>query len=280
MTILNLYKGGTNYEAPIVLPPGSVTNPPLQFSNASIGVYQVGTASIGFAIGGVNVGTLSAAGLTLLGTISAAAGAFTFTTITANAITGGDGTLEIAGLDGGGIVSVTGGGNINANAGNVSLTGGAATGLLGAGNGGSADMSFGAGNASGVPGTITFQANPNIIFPTYQFTGTPAATDAVFFVATRPMVVKSVSQVHSVAAGGTSTLTVIKDTGTAAPGAGTVIQTGSFNLNATANTVQSGTLAAAAATLTMAAGDRLSVKFANSIQSSAGIVVTVGLMPG
>jgi hypothetical protein len=75
-------------------------------------------------------------------------------------------------------------------------------------------------------------------------------------------------------------MTVIKDTGTAAPGAGTSLhQSGSFNLNATANTVQTATVSTTVATLTMAAGDRLAVKFANAIQASVGIVVTVGMVP-
>lgn len=281
MTALNLYKGGTNYEAPITLPPGSVTVPPLQFTGTGIGIYQVGTASIGFSIGGANVGTLDANGLTLPGTITAVGA---FTTLTAGSIVGSDATLEVTGAAGSSVaaggIAVAGGGAFNADAGHVSLTGGSVTGSLTPGNGGNADLSFGTGNASGAPGIITMQGNANIIPATYFFTGSPAATDQVFFVAHRPLVVKSVRQVHSVAAGGTSTLTITKDASTAAPGAGTVIQTGSFNLNATANTVQTGTLAASAATLTLAAGDRLSVKFANAIQSSAGVVVTVGMMPG
>ena len=73
-------------------------------------------------------------------------------------------------------------------------------------------------------------------------------------------------------------MTIIKDTGTAAPGAGTSLhQSGTFGLNATANTVQSATVSTTVATVSLAAGDRLSVLFANAIQSSAGIVVTVGL---
>lgn len=115
-------------------------------------------------------------------------------------------------------------------------------------------------------------------------TATPAtATDAVFFLATRSFLVVSVSEVHSVAAGGASALQVVKDTGTTAPGAGTDLLTNNtntgFDLNGTANTVQVGTLVALAATKTLAAGDRLSYDFAQAIQSSAGVVVTVCLQP-
>lgn len=117
----------------------------------------------------------------------------------------------------------------------------------------------------------------NVSYATYYFTGTIAATTLVFFLATRSVKIVAMSEIHSTAAGGTSTLTVIKDSTTNAPGAGTVVQTGSFDLNATANTVQTATLATAA-TITLAAGDRLAVKYANTIQSSAGVVVTVAMM--
>jgi hypothetical protein len=117
----------------------------------------------------------------------------------------------------------------------------------------------------------------NTMNATYFFTGTPAATTPVFFIATRAMIITAAYQVHSTAAGGTSTLDIVKDTGTSAPAAGTAVLSAAFNLNATANTVQVGALSATTATITLAAGDRLSVKFNNAIQSSAGVVVTVKL---
>ena len=89
-----------------------------------------------------------------------------------------------------------------------------------------------------------------VICGTYAPNITPAATDKVFFIATRAMRVVSVSQIHTVAAGGASALQVTKDTGTDAPGAGTDLLTNNtnagFDLNATANTVQVGTLVATA----------------------------------
>lgn len=137
------------------------------------------------------------------------------------------------------------------------------------------------GTFSGLLKGATLQVNSNacITSASYYFTGTPAATDQVFFVATRAYSIVSISQVHSVAAGGASTLQVTKDTSTNAPGAGTDILTNNtntgFDLNATANTVQVGTFAAT----TLAAGDRLAVDFANAIQSSAGVVVTACMAP-
>lgn len=128
-----------------------------------------------------------------------------------------------------------------------------------------------------VGGNFTEPLSPS--FATYKFTGTPAATDLVFFVAPRAMRILGISQVHSVAAGGTSVLQVVKDTGTSAPGAGTDLLSTGFNLNATANTVQTGALSTTPADLSLAAGDRLAVDFADAIQSSAGVVVTVMMVP-
>lgn len=110
---------------------------------------------------------------------------------------------------------------------------------------------------------------------------TEAATDRVIFVAPVACQVVAVTQVHAVAAGGASKLQLTKDTSTDAPGAGTDLLTNNtntgFDLNATANTVQTGTLTATAANLQLAAGDRLALDFANTIQSTAGLVVTVWL---
>lgn len=115
----------------------------------------------------------------------------------------------------------------------------------------------------------------------YQIT-TAAIADQTIFVATRPYIVVSVSEVHAVAAGGASVVQLVKDTGTAAPGAGIDLLTNTtntgFNLNGTANTVQVGTLVAAA-TRTLAAGDRLSLDFSTTVLASSGISVTVCLAP-
>lgn len=119
--------------------------------------------------------------------------------------------------------------------------------------------------------------------PTCVTTTPTTATDSPFFVATRGYRVVAASEVHGTAAGGTSVIQVVKDTGTAAPGTGTDLLTnntnGGFDLNATANTVQVGTFTATDASLTLAAGDRLSYDFANAIQSSAQIAITVCLNP-
>lgn len=129
---------------------------------------------------------------------------------------------------------------------------------------------------SGPVNATTFTSTDGVACPSIL---PAAATDAVFFVANRAYDVVSASAVFSAAAGGASKLQLVKDTGTDAPGAGTDLLTNNtntgFDLNGTPNTVQAGTLVAKA----LAAGDRLSVDFANAIQSSAGIVVTVCLAP-
>ena len=75
-------------------------------------------------------------------------------------------------------------------------------------------------------------------------------------------------------------LDVTHESGTTAPGAGTsVFASGSFDLNATANTPQTASLVATLATRTFTAGHRLSVKYNNTIQSTAGVVVQACFSP-
>lgn len=116
---------------------------------------------------------------------------------------------------------------------------------------------------------------------TYVGQTTEAATDRAIFVAPVACQVVAVSESHGVAAGGASALQLTKDTGTTAPGGGTDLLTNNtntgFDLNGTANTVQVGTLTGTVASLQLAVGDRLSLDFANAIQSTAGLVVTVWL---
>ncbi len=135
------------------------------------------------------------------------------------------------------------------------------------------------GGTLAVTGAVSFTAAPTgtSFFASFVGQTTEAATDRSFFVATRACTVVAISEVHGVAAGGVSTLQVTKDTGTDAPGAGTDLLATPFNLNATAQTVQAGSLTATAAALVLAAGDRLAIDFANTIQSTAGLVVTVQL---
>lgn len=130
-----------------------------------------------------------------------------------------------------------------------------------------------------VTGAITATAGVTGSYFTATYIGqtTEAATDRTIFVAPIACTLVAVSESHAVAAGGASVLQVVKDTGTTAPGAGTDILTNNtntgFDLNATANTPQVGTFAATS----FAVGDRISIDFANTIQSTAGLVVTLVL---
>ena len=113
-------------------------------------------------------------------------------------------------------------------------------------------------------------------------TGSYAIVDTTFFVANQPYYVKSASEVHAVAAGGTSDVQLVKDTTTDAPGAGTNLLTNhgnaGFDLSATANTVQEAAFSATAGVKKLLKGDRLSLDFANAIQSTTTLTVTVELV--
>jgi hypothetical protein len=233
-----------------------------------------GTGGAASLIGGAGTAGNAIGGAATLrggaGQGSAAGGAVT--------ITGG-----AAGATGaGGAVSITAGALTAGNGSDVTVTASAGAGSTNAG--GSVNLVPGAAVSTGTPGTIKINGDANLVCPTFYQQGAAAAnTDAVFFIANRPYIVTSAREVHAVAAGGASVVQLVKDTGTDAPGAGTDLLTNNantgFDLNATANTVQTGTLVATVATLTLAAGNRLSVDFANAVQASSGIAVTVCLAP-
>ena len=98
-----------------------------------------------------------------------------------------------------------------------------------------------------------------------------------FFIASRDLEVVAVKEVHSVVGSdaGAVSITVTKDTGTNDPGAGNAVLSAVLSLKATANTTQSGALSATAATLKLAAGNRLAAKFAGVLTAAAGVTVTV-----
>lgn len=128
-----------------------------------------------------------------------------------------------------------------------------------------------------VGGASTFTGAIAGTYFTVNYIGqtTEAATDRTLFVAPIACALVAASESHAVAAGGASALQLVKDTGTTAPGAGTDILTNNtnsgFDLAATANTPQVGTFAAT----TFAVGDRLSMDFAQAIQSTAGLVISI-----
>lgn len=110
-----------------------------------------------------------------------------------------------------------------------------------------------------------------------------------FFVASRPMVITAIQYDHSTAGNDAAAVSAIithETSSSQAAGGGTVVQTNSFDCKATANTPQSAVLLAVTgvgnpnAGITLAAGDRLSILFAGTLTTLAGVVVTVFAAPG
>jgi hypothetical protein len=201
----------------------------------------------------------------------------------AGAGTGNGGAASVvggaAGATGtGGAVSITAGSPTAGNGSSVTVTASAGAGSTN--GGGSINLVPGAAVSTGAPGTVQVNGNAGLICHS-QFSGTTSpSTGQTIFLATRPLLVEQVEAIWSVAAGGTSTLGVFHDTGTTAPGGGTNILTGNFNLNTTANTAAAGTLISTVSSLTMAAGDRISIALVTGTYgSTAGLTVAVCFAP-
>lgn len=125
-----------------------------------------------------------------------------------------------------------------------------------------------------------FTNPPMLKTVTYNETLNASIGTTPFFIADQTYAVSAITFVAKTAGSVAGAVcSVTKDSGTTAPGAGVALQTGTFDAHATANTVQSATLMATTANLTMAAGDRLSVLFAGTLTTLAGVVVTVTLIP-
>jgi hypothetical protein len=124
----------------------------------------------------------------------------------------------------------------------------------------------------------------------YQVPAAGALATQTVFVATRGMVITGITEIHSTAetAAGTATAAIFKDTGTLAPGKGASVMVGTFNLKATANTLQTATLLAVDgagnpnAGIMLAQGDRLTVVVAGTatITALAGVVFSIQTAPG
>lgn len=129
--------------------------------------------------------------------------------------------------------------------------------------------------------TITQLENPTFEVEV-PIVANAGAVDQAFFLAQVPCKVIGISYIHATAGTGSGdvNLQVTKDTGTDAPGAGTDLLTNNtnagFNCKGTANTVQTGALVTTTA-VNLAAGDRLSLDFAGTLTSLAGVLVSVRL---
>ena len=99
-----------------------------------------------------------------------------------------------------------------------------------------------------------------------------ATVDSNVYIAVRPVRVTAVRGVNTVVGGSGATATIKKCTGTTAPASGTAVHSTPIDGTATVNTVQSATLATSVATLTLAAGDRLSIDVGGTLTSLVALI--------
>lgn len=98
------------------------------------------------------------------------------------------------------------------------------------------------------------------------------------FIADRAYQVTAIKFVQYTAGGAGCVADIEKLTSTTAPGSGTVMGTGSYDCNATANnTVTTYTLTGTTATLQLAAGNRMGIKLGGSLTALKGLTATVTL---
>ena len=120
---------------------------------------------------------------------------------------------------------------------------------------------------------------PDHILVTFFAAANAELVDTAFFIADRAYTVDRIDEVHGTLGsdGGAVNVMPRKTEGTEAPASGQALITTAFDLKATVETVQNGTLTATSADLDLAAGDRLAVDFTGTLTAVAGLVVTVRL---
>jgi hypothetical protein len=113
----------------------------------------------------------------------------------------------------------------------------------------------------------------------YRQSNGEVLADSAMFIAGRNYRVIGAREVHGVAGTdvGAVTLMLKKMTGTQAPAAGANLMSAGWNLKAAANTPQNASLVGTAATLALAAGDRLGVALTGTPTAVAGVIVVVEL---
>lgn len=135
----------------------------------------------------------------------------------------------------------------------------------------------------------TFGSNDRIIPNTFTVSaflaGTAPATAGnfnCFWVAPFACRVVSIKESHATAGsdGGAVTLEVVKCADGVAVASGTTLQSAGINLKATADTVQTASLTATTADLSIAAGTRLGLKLTGTPTALASLAVTVQLDGG
>lgn len=141
-----------------------------------------------------------------------------------------------------------------------------------------------AGTLTAVAGlcvVVEFEANQQYKDVTYFTPNDGAATlDEAFFIADRNYEIVAANAVWSTASSGATNFQLVRDTGTAAPGAGTNLlsndSSAGFQTDATANTPEAATWANTQHNHLLT-GDRLSVDYSGTLTALVGVVATVTL---
>lgn len=140
-------------------------------------------------------------------------------------------------------------------------------------------MSLFRGESASAPSTGPAESRSNRFVVVRTLEGATAATAANYgniFTAPFPCKVIQVTEIHETASS-SGTLDITKDTGTQAPAAGgSIFASGTFNLAATANTLQTKSNVDGTDSV-LAAGNRLGLKDGGTLTSGAGVSVTIVL---
>jgi len=124
--------------------------------------------------------------------------------------------------------------------------------------------------------------NPSRTVLAFPLATSASLLDQVFFIAPFACRVEKIEAVHATANGAAMTGVIKKMADGVALASGTSLHSGSgsFDLDATANTLQAATLSNTEGVVDLAAGDRLGIDFTGTLTSLAGLVVQVTLSPG
>lgn len=166
-------------------------------------------------------------------------------------------------------------GNVTA-VGNLVAVAGTFSGLLSANLG----LTVPTGQTATVTDTDKLTIGGNKIANTLTFTcygiNANSLSGDCMFIADRAYQVTGIKVEQKTAGGAGCVADIEKLTGTTAPGSGTVMGTGSYDCNGTANnTVTTYTLTGTTATLQLAAGDRMGIKLGGTLTALAGLTATV-----
>lgn len=236
-----------------------------------VGGAGAGTNAIGGAAGvtgGAGAGTQAGGAASLIGGAGGLTGAGGAVTITSGA---GGGTSGLPGA-----INISVGASTSGAGAAITITAG--SGGAGTDAGGNVNLVGGAAFSTGVPGEVQVNGSSHLIPVQVALTATDASR--AVFIATRACRFKAISYMHTTGSS-SGTLTVEKLTGTTAAGSGTALLTGTMDLSTTtvANTVITGTPIATVASLTLAVGDRLSVKIGGSMTGLVGAIATLMVAP-